>query len=65
MYVCFCLSECVFMCACVCVYVCAASWRPELGFLKEIYVFFEFLGALPVCLFLCFFGRKIGQWCDV
>ena len=34
-----------------------ASWRPELFFYKEIYVFFEFLGALPVC-FWTFLGAK-------
>ena len=34
-----------------------ALWRPELFFYKEIYVFFEFLGALPVC-FWTFLGAK-------
>ena len=59
-----CVCVCVRAHVCVCVYVCAASWRPELVFKKEIYVFFEFLDALLVCFWFVF-GRKIGQWCDV
>merc|ERR1711923_104691 len=42
---------CVHVCMCVCVFMCVRHHGGQICvFLKDIYAFFEFLGALPVRL---------------